>query len=300
MTFPNSPVLSWRDYLALPREAETWLISNLLPAGGAMVLYGDSKTGKSYAALQLALALSDEATGTWLGFPISQKGQVVYIQLDTPRSLWAARIDKLNIPDEKSARVQLCDRGTLDCWPFDILNPNHYRLLTQLVADVSPTAVIIDTIREAHSADEDSSTTMRNVISSLCAATQPAALILVAHSRKPNYQHGPDLLHDQRGSGYVVGRMDAIVRFTKKTLHYTGREIEEGTIRIERLDNGFWMPSRSEQDAHIATILSDPTLHTVSAQGRALFALLGGIDASTKSEEACRSIIRRLGKGVKS
>ena len=280
----TDPILAWRDYLALPRDPHTWLIQDLLPVGGTLLAYGEEKVGKSFAILQLSLAIGGTSPN-WLGFPISRQGRVVYIQLDTPRSLWMERLDKIGISD--AADLYFADRESLETWPFDILDPDHFRKLSVFLAQLAPVAVIIDTLREVHSADEDKSTAMRNVIGALVAATQPAALILVAHSRKPNSDRGFDVLHDNRGSGYVAGRMDGIVRFTKKALYYTGRAIEADSVKLERLPNGLWIPSRSDEDALRDNIMVDPTLTTLADQARALSALTG------KEYEACRKIIQR-------
>lgn len=251
--------------------------------GGALTLYGDPKVGKSYAAIQLALALSD---GTpWLGFPVRTRGKVVYIQLDTPRSLWGERLDSLRSLGLDVDHLLFADRETLGTWPFDILNPEHAALLKSSLAPHSPSAVIIDTLREAHSADENDATPMRNVMAELVAATQPAALITVSHSRKMGFEGQADLINDQRGSNYVVSRMDAIIRFGKKSIAYTGRAIEEGSLRLVRQDSGLWEPEANETDAIIASIICQPG--STREHAKLLSERIG------RREEACRSLIRR-------
>jgi RecA-family ATPase len=262
-----------------------------------MSLYGDAKVGKSFAAMQLAIALSYTNHHDWLSFPVERQGPVVYVQLDTPRSVWLERLeDEIHVSDAEMRGVWMADRETLQAWPFNILNPDHFRLLSTYVAEIKPVAVFMDTLREAHGEEEDSSTTMRAVISALAAATQPAALILISHSRKAIKDQSHSLINDQRGSNYVVGRMDAIVRFTAKTVHYTGRAIEGGSIRLERLENGLWSPTQDNRYAHLQAVLADPSLVSISAQAKRLAALLGHSPEDTKSTEACRSFIRRVAR----
>lgn len=283
----SAPILSASEYLALPREAETFLLKPLLPSGGAMLLYGDPKVGKSYAAIQLALALSQAQGGNFLGFPVTQAGKVVYVQLDTPRSLWAKRLEELKLSGLPIELLYLADRETLQTWPFDILNPEHQILLQAALAPYNPTAVIIDTLRECHSGDEDKSTAMQPVIAKLVAATQPAALILISHARKPNSDGILDLMADNRGSSYVPGRMDAICRMTKKGFHYTGRAIEEGHIKISRLDNGLWESADQELANAVDRVLADTTLTSERQQAEVLSEMTG------KTLEASRSTLRR-------
>jgi hypothetical protein len=128
---------------------------------------------------------------------------------------------------------------------------------------------------------------MRNVIAAISSATQPSAMILITHSRKPKEDQEPNIMNDIRGANYVPGRMDAILRMGKKSLHYSGRAIEEGSIMLHRQENGFWTPATADTDGLIAKIMTDETLTTYVSRAKALAEITG------KTEEACRSLIRR-------
>ena len=281
---PLTPIVSGSTYLTLPRSPETWLIEPILPSGGAVLLYGDPKVGKSYAAIQLTLALQEGKD--WLGFPVRRKCRVVYVQLDTPRSLWASRLEELHLTPEQIGLLLLADRETLECFPFDILNPIHHDLLKTSLRDLSPDVVIIDTLRESHGGDENDSTQMKMVLSSFDSAIQPAAAIYVHHSKKPSIDGGKSTINDMRG-GYIAGKMDSILRLSPKTLYFTGRAIEEGSIHIRREDNGFWRADIDETERHIESIIVDPAYSSVRQQASALSQRIG------KSEEACRALLRR-------
>ena len=274
------------EYLHLPRESCTWLVRPLIPVGGRVNLYGDSKVGKSFAALQLAAAISG-GIPDWLGFAVPSHGPVLYVQLDTPRSLWLDRLDDCLAAGFDFSRIHFADRESLDAWPFNIARDDHYRRLRAEVSAIAPVAVIIDVIKEAHAADENSSTEMQPIIARLTAAVRPAALIIISHSRKANYETGPDLINDNRGSNYIPGAMDAIIRFTKKHMMYTGRACEEGSIKLDRLDCGLWTPAQDNIDTAVAAVLADTSLPTLRARARALSERTG------KSEESCRGLLRR-------
>lgn len=279
------PIVSGKDYLTLPRAPETWLIDPLIPAGGLALAYGDPKIGKSYAALQMALAMQEGRE--WLGFHIPHKARPVYIQLDTPRSLWAERLDALagkgvgGIDD-----LLLADLGTLNTWPFDILLPDHVELLRNSLLPLKPDLVIIDTLRECHSGDENDSTTMKQVVSSLVAATHPAALLLIHHSKKPVPEQQMDLLNDMRG-GYIAGKMDAVLKFTNRGVHYIGRSIEQGVIPAERSSNGFWTALGGELEHWLPTVMGDEKLDSLEAKSEMLATL------TSRPIEQCRGAVRR-------
>lgn len=250
-----------------------------------MLLYGDPKIGKSYAALQLACSLASGKE--WLGFQVPQEVPTVYIQLDTPRTLWADRVEQLAKSGHPIATVHFADRETLGTFPFDILKPEHFKLLAQSLQAINPGAVIIDTLREAHSGDENDSTEMQDVVAHLDAAVKPAAMIFVSHSRKSNPDFGYDLMNDNRGSNYIVGRMDAICRFSHSSMRCTSRVMEEHSTKLERADDGTWNiaedPFKSTAEL---TIQNNP-----GASVRELARILHS--TSGKSESACRAWLRR-------
>ncbi len=288
--------VSISDYLKLPRDSETWLLKPLIPTGGSALLYGAEKTGKSYLGIQICHALSGGAPD-FLGFPVIKPGVVLYLQLDTPRSLWALRVSQMQKHGILfNDNLRLADRETIDHYPFDILQPGHAAYLRTIVTCHSPVAVVVDTLRESHSGDEDSSTICRNVIANLVAATTPAALILISHSRKPHPDAEKSLVSDHRGSSYITGRMDAIMRLTQTRFYYTGRSIEEGDIKLERLDSGLWAPKVDESGPAIEKVLNDTSLTSMRAKARALALILH------KSEEASMSTLRRelAGRGLPS
>ena len=255
------------------------------------MIFSQAKLGKTALAIQLCAALSG-GSDEWMGFGVMQHGPVLYLQLDTPRSTFAIRFEKLiqhKYPMNQE-NFLIADRECLDKYPFDILQPSHVAHLHELVHKHQAIAVIVDTLRESHSGDEDSSTNMRNVIVNLVGATHPAALVIISHSRKPHQDISPNLMDDHRGSSYVTGRMDVIMRLTKNRLYYGGRSIEEGDMKLLRQDvDGvlLWEPDPDEIGQHLHNIMMDPELKSMRSKARALAPLIH------KSEEAAMSAIRR-------
>lgn len=282
-------IVNGDEYLQLPRPLQTWLVEPILPVSGALLLFGDPKVGKSFAALQLAEAICNEHREDWFGFPVRQRGKVVYIQLDTPRSLWADRIENVRTYGLRTGCIHFADKETLECYPFDILNPAHYTLLFQSLKEINPVCVIFDTYKESSTADENQSDTAQRVVSALVNVAYPAAIVVVAHSRKPSGDYTPDLINDSRGSSYLPGRVDAVVRFTEKTLYFTGRALEKGSIKMARHECGIWVrdESRDRLNDHIQDVIRDPSLKSTLQKATELSTRTG------RSLEACRSLVRR-------
>jgi hypothetical protein len=85
---PGPPARSRFTPLTLKEIADLpppeWLIEDLVPEDGLVVLYGEPRAGKSFVALAWGLSV---ATGTpWLGHEV-QSGEVVYIYAEGLRGL---------------------------------------------------------------------------------------------------------------------------------------------------------------------------------------------------------------------
>lgn len=279
---------STADYLALPRPDEVFIVDDLLPVGGSMLIYGDPKVGKSFIAMQLAQHIS--RGDRWMGFE-THKAKVLYVQLDTPRYLWMTRMDSLiesGEPFGVDGDIYHADRESLETWPFDILNPAHFKKLRDEVDNIQPDVVIIDTLKEAHQAPENDNTEGQRVIAALSAATHPAALVIVHHARKLSDGRPNDIIQGARGAGYLTGRMDAIVAMSSRTMHYISRATEGGTMRMERKDNGYWelVEEPAQLNQWVETLLAQEGL-SLRKKAEQL------AEVSGKSVEACRSILRR-------
>jgi RecA-family ATPase len=280
------------DYLSLPRSTHAWIVQDILPTGGLSNLYGKPKVGKSFAALQLADAIGDPARVDWLGFPIRTHGLVAYLQLDTPRELWHERLEEAHTHGLSFANVVFTDQLEAP-YPFNILG-DGFEWLRREIAAISPLAVIIDTLRELHGGDENDSSVMKNVIAAARAACGTSALLFLAHSRKGiasgDAHHEPDITDEMRGSGYVSGRMDCVIRLTNRTVQAKGRAIADTAYAITQ-----------DPDTHLLR-LSDE-FHR-KAQELVLRAAPADSDRDIaralcaahpkRSYESCRSLIRRL------
>jgi RecA-family ATPase len=278
------------SYCELPSETKTWVVKDLLPTSGFMNLYGPPKAGKSFAALQLAYAIADPNTTDWLSFPIETHGPVLYVQLDTPRSLWKDRTLTFQSIGYHAPQLHISDREMVP-YPFDILSPDRGgKWMYEACTLTKPIVVFIDVLRELSRADENDSGQMMHVINSLSAIISPAACVLVSHSKKENTQlpaaERDNLMGDNRGSSYVAGRMDGVVKITKRNVNYQSRTCEEGRLRVKRdKDNGLWYLDKSEFEAHLQSVLNLDAPVKVKARTLA--------EKTGRSFESCRSAIRR-------
>lgn len=223
-------------YRTLPKSPNKWVIDKLVPVGGLVNVFGKPKTGKSFLALGMAQAIVNGDLD-WEGYRIDTQGSVAYLQIDTPREEWSDRIGRLTLAPTNNHELWIADMWQVPQFPFDILDPAQTGLkwLKDQMASIQPVLTIIDTLREAHGADENDSTAMRNVLTNLVAACRPSAIMLLSHARKDTIltSNGDDDLMDQnRGSSYIPGRMDVIIKLTQKRMTFKGRATGQLTENI--------------------------------------------------------------------
>jgi hypothetical protein len=285
--------ISGPGYVALPRKGGAWVIEDLLPIGGGLLnVFGQPKKGKSYLALQLAAAIADPTIGEVLGFPIRTHGPVAYLQIDTPRGLWADRIAQLQDKGTSFENVLFADQELVP-YPFNILGEGYGWLQQNLrLIAPFPVAVIVDTIREVHGGEENDSGHMRNIINLLVEAVRPASLILLSHARKEfGDSSTSSMMSEIRGTSYVAGRMDCVLKVTDTSLIFQGRTVGESRVVIKRdAETGLFVLS-DDFDRIARAVLEEFPEGTTMERAKTLNQRF-----PKKSLEACRSLIRRLEK----
>lgn len=293
------------EYLKLPVEPQPWIVKGVLPVGGKLNIFGKPKLGKSMLGLQLAAAIAS-GDADWMSFPILTRGHVAYIQIDTPRALWHDRVTYAAQCGLNFDHVYFADDQDVQPYPFNVLDEIHpnkigegYYWLKREIGDLNPKpkVVIIDTLREVHAGKEDDSGHMRNVINVLQSAMPGIAMVLISHARKGGsfiHQGGgqPDLMDENRGSGYVAGRMDCVVWLKEKELVAKGRALAETYLSIKQNDETYLFELADPFIQHglmlLRTAPPSASLREIARHLQNAF--------PKKSVEACRSLLRRIAK----
>jgi len=167
--------------LADPTAPLRWLLADLFLAGAAGILGGAPKTGKSFFALELAVAV---ASGTPAAgrFPVPAPGPVLLLAAEDPPAVVVQRLAAL-----AAARAHAF--ATL---PVDVIVEPGVRLpeglarLGATVAHRQPRLLILDPLIRLHRADENSAPEMAGILDGLRALARATdcAVLLVHHTRK--------------------------------------------------------------------------------------------------------------------
>ena len=191
------------------------LIDGVLRQGHKMLVAGPSKAGKSFALIELSIAIAEGAK--WLGFNCT-KGRVLYINLELDRASCLHRF--------KDVYTALClnpeSLGNIDIWnlrgktiPMDKLAPK----LIRRASKKNYIAVIIDPIYKVITGDENSAEQMSyfcNQFDKICAELGTA--VIYCHHHSKGLQGGKRSIDRASGSGVFSRDPDALIDLTELEL----------------------------------------------------------------------------------
>lgn len=167
--------------LADPTAPLRWLLTDFFLVGAAGILGGAPKTGKSFFALELAVAVASGQPA--LGrFAVSAPSPVLLLAAEDPPAVVVQRLAAL-------ATARDCALATL---PVEVIVEPGLRLpegLDRLAATVvqrQARLLILDPLIRVHRADENSAAEMAAVLDGLrtLARATDCAVLLVHHTRK--------------------------------------------------------------------------------------------------------------------
>lgn len=228
---------SFAQFRERPLPGVKWLVHGLIPKPGRFLLVGGPKAGKSNLALQIALAVSQGKD--FLGSHVT-KGRVLFLQFDASDFEWKDRFDSLY-----EAGVDLSGDNHIILpkdlhKPFDSVNMDSQNWLTSVIAQVNPDLVILDVLREMHSADEDSSTEMKIACTPLFHILRNQAVLILHHTTKLQEGVDSDPIKAARGTGYLSGAMTAIGLLHNGKLRVKSRLSRELEATGKLNDIGLW------------------------------------------------------------
>lgn len=223
-----------RDVMASEPQETRWAVAGLI-AEGVTLFVGAPKLGKSWLALDLAIAV---ATGTpAMGYEqlTTRRGEVLYLALEDGerriRSRLYMKLGSRKAPARltfgvKWDRFGEDDRGLQD--------------LATWVLDKRPSLVIVDTWAKVMPATAgflySGDYSAIGALKSLADSTS-TPIVLVHHQRKSPSRNG-DPLETIAGSQGLVGSVDNILILDRDrgevegSLYVTGRDVEEMTIPL--------------------------------------------------------------------
>ncbi|MBQ1660593.1 MAG: AAA family ATPase [Clostridia bacterium] len=222
----------WKDYTEaendnLPDEdnlADVWndmpelappLIDGVLRQGHKMLLAGPSKAGKSFALIELCIAIAEGKT--WFGWNCAQ-GKILYVNLELDRASCLHRFKDVY----KALGFTPHNLHNIDIWnlrgksvPMDNLAPKLIRRAKQK----GYIAVVIDPIYKVITGDENSADQMAafcNQFDKIC--TELNTAVIYCHHHSKGSQAGKRTMDRASGSGVFARDPDALLDMSELPL----------------------------------------------------------------------------------
>lgn len=184
------------------------LIKNVLRQGHKMLIAGPSKAGKSFALIELCIAIAEGKE--WIGFQCT-KGKVLYVNLELDRASCLHRFKDVY----KAMKINPENLKNIDIWnlrgksvPMDKLAPKLIRRAKQK----NYIAIIIDPIYKVITGDENSADQMAafcNQFDKIC--TELDTAVIYCHHHSKGSQSGKKSMDRASGSGVFARDPDALL-----------------------------------------------------------------------------------------
>jgi len=157
------------DQEFLGREKPEVLIEKMLIAGGQLMIFGEENTGKSFLALDMAVALTSD--DKWMGFAIKRNVNVGYVAAEA----WAVQLERRTAYGKQP-------RNRLHWILTEVdLGENQERFIAETKAKKIE-VVFFDTFHDCGASTEHPKEVVANYQRF---AKAGIAIVLVHHSRKP-------------------------------------------------------------------------------------------------------------------
>lgn len=293
----------WREWLAeqnddLPEPeclADVWddlpdlapeLIGGVLRQGHKMLLAGSSKAGKSFALIELCIAIAEGRS--WMGFDCAQ-GRIMYVNLELDRASCLHRFrDVYEGLDIVPAHLK-----NIDIWnlrgkgkPMNELTP----ALIRRAIRTRPIAIVIDPIYKVITGDENSADEMAKFCNQFDKiADALGSSVIYCHHHSKGSQGQKRSMDRASGSGVFARDPDALLDVIE--LHIGDEERDKlETDEVKRIANTWLI----DHDAN--------SVETTAHEGEELFLTRAREEARTINGEkelldavyAARERVRRL------
>ena len=227
---PESLSAEWDD---MPELAQP-LIEGVLRQGHKMLIAGPSKAGKSFALIELSIALAEGVK--WLGFNCAQ-GRVLYVNLELDRASCLHRFKDVYT----AMNLQPKNLDKIDIWNLRGRSVPMDKLASKLIRRANKKnyiAVIIDPIYKVITGDENSADQMAkfcNQFDLIC--TELGTAVIYCHHHSKGSQGGKRSMDRASGSGVFARDPDALLDLTELEVTDALREQQANKLTCRITEN---------------------------------------------------------------
>jgi KaiC/GvpD/RAD55 family RecA-like ATPase len=200
-------IISVLDLLAKEFPAtDSMLGAGLLDRGGATLISGPQKVGKSLFATQLALSLADREP--YLGFKCgSDDYRVLILQAEVAPKRMQERFAKQRATFSYKALERVLSASVFSSVKLD--SDEGQAMVAGWVQQYKPDLLIVDPLSNFHTGDENTAQDMSKVISVLDGIRQEGVAVVLVHHHGKGSAGKANVGHKARGSSALPGWYDS-------------------------------------------------------------------------------------------
>jgi RecA-family ATPase len=202
-------------------------------AGTVGALVAPGATGKSFWALEAAMAVACDAPGgDLIGLSPHHTGRVVYLAAEDPEPALIHRVHAIGKHLPRAARASIAENLLLEPivgTRFNVMNTRHLERVLEYCADAR--LIVLDTLSRIHTLDENSNGEMAHLVATLeyIASSTGASVLYLHHTNKGSARAGQldqqqaargasALIDNARWCGYVAKMTESEAeRFSERT-----------------------------------------------------------------------------------
>jgi len=261
------------------------LIEGVLRQGHKMLMAGPSKAGKSFALIELSIAIAEGVK--WLSWQCTQ-GKVLYVNLELDRASALHRFRDVY----QALGLQPRNIDKIDIWnlrgksvPMDKLAPK----LIRRAAKKGYIAVIIDPIYKVLTGDENSADQMAHFTNQFDKiATELGASVIYCHHHSKGSQGGKKSMDRASGSGVFARDPDALIDLVELDITEALLKQEENKAICTVYQQFFEKFNPNYLDEHIS---QDDLLSAKAMENHAKLAIPGQMNEAIDSiKKGVRSV----------
>ena len=249
----KSPLLvTASEFLSTVTEDIDWIVEGVIQRGANGFIVSEPKVGKSWAAIDMALALC--LGQPWMGFAVKDRFRVAVISREDHPGLTKWRMRQL-LSGRSALDVNIDDMlyvNSRDQSPvFKLDVPEQLAEMLAAIKAIKADFVILDVLNVLHGADENDNTEMRRVMdcASIISTETQASLCIIHHFNKDT-KNGK-LTQRIRGAGALAGFVEWAVG-----LHRVSDDTEDPHRWAE-----FELKAASAPRKVFYSVVSDEVLH---------------------------------------
>ena len=191
---------------------QSWLVDTLWGEQAVGILGGDPKTGKTFMALDLAIAVAS-GQPCLRHYPVQTPGPVLLYAAEDAAHIVRARLE--GIAHAAQTCFETLDIAIIDTPVMRLDEAEHRQRLANTVSQVRPRVLILDPLVRLHSRDENAVGEIAPILAFLrdLQRSFATAVLLVHHARKSGGNRPGKAL---RGSGELFAWTDSLAYLQRR------------------------------------------------------------------------------------